>query len=59
MQAWGLDSSGSEQGAVAGFCDHGDDLLCCTRCRKFLDRLTSYQTLKKEFRLTSYLGKQL
>jgi hypothetical protein len=48
MQCCGLDSSGSGDGALAGFCEHGDDLLCCKRYGKFLDSVTGYQMLKKD-----------
>jgi hypothetical protein len=36
MMVCGLDSSGSEQGSVAGHCKHGNEALHCIKSGEFV-----------------------
>jgi hypothetical protein len=46
MGRYGLDSSGSGQGQVAGSCEHGNEPSCSIKGGEFIDLLSDCQLLK-------------
>jgi hypothetical protein len=42
LERYGLDSSGSGQGLVAGSCKHGNEPSWCIKSREFLDLLSDF-----------------
>jgi hypothetical protein len=47
LHRYGLDSSGSGQGPVAGSCEHGNEPSGFIKGREFLDQLRDYYLLRK------------
>jgi hypothetical protein len=43
-----MDSSGQEQGSLAGSCEHGKEPSGSREGGEFLDQLSDYQSLKKD-----------
>jgi hypothetical protein len=52
-----LDSSGSSWGPVAGFCKYGNEPSNSIEYGEFLDQLSDYPLLKKDFAVRSYKRK--
>jgi hypothetical protein len=48
MGEFGLDSRGSGQGQMAGFCEHSNELAGCVKSREILHCLWHQQLFKKE-----------